>query len=225
MPSLTEVLGSIVETAEWMKTGGILPAGRAALNAYLRRRSADAREILFDELRNGGKLPEQVAAEDDGVAVIHGYMRAAWEGRARINLRLLAKAITGQLQRGSLVADEFYLHAESLAGLSRDEVVLVSALLRHHPKLPDVPEGEMGEREKQSPWLATMAEMEGEGWHKDKVAAVAGRCLRSGFVIAQSAWGGLAFKVSPMLLDLSKTVDFDEALRRERSAGPPSPAK
>ncbi|MGQ3300296.1 hypothetical protein [Reyranella sp.] len=218
MPNLTDVLGSITETADWMKSGGILPVGRAALNAYLKRRSAEAQQILFEELRSGGYPPEQVAAEDDGIAVIHGYVRAAWEGRARVNLRLLAKAITGQLQVGTLVADEFYLYAESLAGLSRDEVILVSTLLRHHPKLPDVPEEEAGEREKQSPWLATMAEMEAKGWQKDKVAAVASRCLRSGFVIAQSAWGGLAFKVSPLLLDLSKTVDFDDALKREDSS-------
>lgn len=224
MPNLNDILGSIVETAEWMKSGGILSAGRTALAAYLKQRSADAQKILFEELRNGGKQPEQVAAEDDSIAVVHGYMRAAWEGRARVNLRLLAKAITGQLQRGTLVADEFYLYAESLAGLSRDEVILISTLLRHHPKLPDVPEEEMGEREKQSPWLATIAEMESKGWQRDKISAVAGRCLRSGFVIAQSAWDGLAFKVSPMLLDLSKTVDFGDALRRESKSGPPASA-
>ena len=53
MPNLTDVLGSITETADWMKSGGILPVGRAALNAYLKRRSAEAQEILFEELRNG----------------------------------------------------------------------------------------------------------------------------------------------------------------------------
>jgi hypothetical protein len=224
MASLPEVIDAIVEAAEWVKTGGILPAGRTALSTYLKRRAAAAQQILFEELRSGGKLPEQVAAEDDGIAVIHGYMRAAWEGRARVNLRLLAKAITGQLQLGTLIADEFYLYAESLAGLSRDEIILASALLRHHSKLPDVPEDEMGEREKHSPWLATVAELELQGWENDKISAVAGRCMRSGFVIAKSAWGGLAFKASPMLLDLRKTVDFDDALRREGSGVPPAAA-
>lgn len=214
MANIPEIVGSIIEGAEWFKTGGI-SAGRAALAAYLKKRSSEAQTILFDELRTGGKLPEQVAAHDDGIAVIHGYMRAAWDGRARVNLRLLAKAITGQLQLGTLIAEEFYLYAESLAGLSRDEIILISTLFRHHTKIPNVPEEEMGDREQQSPWLAAMADMEAKGWSKDKTSAVAGRCMRSGFVIAQSAWGGLAYKASPMLLDLCKTVDFDDALRRE----------
>ena len=214
MANLPEILGSIVEGAEWLKTGGI-SAGRAALAAYLKSRSAAAREILFEEVRTSGKLPEQVVAHDDGIAVIHGYMRAAWEGRARVNLRLLAKAITGQLQTGTLVADEFYLYAEALAGLSRDEIILIAALHRHHSKLPNVPEDQMGEREKQAPWLATVEELQGNGWSADKISAVAGRCQRSGLVIAKSAWDDLAYKASPMLGDLCKTVDFDDALRRE----------
>lgn len=214
MTKLPEVVSAIIEGTEWLKTGGI-SAGRAALAAYLAKRSDDARAILFEELKSGGKLAEQVAAHDDGIAVIHGYMRAAWEGRARVNLRLLAKAITGQLQMGSLVADEFYLNAESLAGLSRDEIIFISTLYRHHGKLPNVPKDQMGENEKQSPWLATLEELKGKGWHQDKVSGVAGRCLRSGFVIAQAAWDMLAYKASPMLLDLCKTVDFEDALRRE----------
>jgi len=215
MANLPEIIGALAADAlsAFSIPGGSTAA--VAIAAYGKWRSDQAREILFGELCNGGKSPEQVSAQDDGIAVIHGYLRAAWEGRARLNLRLLAKAIVGQLQAGNLVADEFFLYAESLAGLSRDEIILISTLFRQHHKIPDVPEDEMGEREKQSPWLAAMADMEAKGWSKDKTSAVAGRCMRSGFVIAQSAWDGLAFKASPMLLDLCKTVDFDDALRRE----------
>ena len=41
-------------------------------------------------------------------------MRAAREGAARLNLRLLAKAIAGKLRSGSLVAGEFLQYAEAL---------------------------------------------------------------------------------------------------------------
>lgn len=215
MANLPDVFGAISDGAELLQNGG-LSAGRVVLTAYLKKRSDQACDILFDELKRGGLLPEQVAAHDDGIAVIHGYNRAAWEGRARVNLRLLARAITGQLQASSLVADEFFLYAESLAGLSRDEIIFIATLLRHSAKMPNVPEEQMGEREKQSPWLKTLEEMGTKGWSNDKTSAVGGRCLRSGLVIAASAWGGLAYKVSPMLIDLCKTVDFDDVLRRER---------
>ncbi|MEK7994672.1 MAG: hypothetical protein AAB403_12780 [Planctomycetota bacterium] len=214
MANLPDVFGVIAEGAELLKSGG-LSAGRAVLNAYLKKRSDQARDILFDELKRGGLLPEQVAAHDDGIAVIHGYNRAAWEGRARVNLRLLARAITGQLLANNLVADEFFLYAESLAGLSRDEIIFIATLLRHSANRPDVPEDQMGEQENLAPWLKALEEMSAEGWNNDKTSAVAGRCLRSGFVILLPTFDRMAYKVSPMLTDLCKTVDFDDALRRE----------
>jgi hypothetical protein len=215
MANLPEIIGALAADAlSAFSVPGGSTAG-VAIAAYGKRRSDQAREILFGELRSGGKSPEQVSAQDDGIAVIHGYLRAAWEGRARINLRLLAKAIVGQLQAGNLVADDFFLHAESLAGLSRDEIILISTLFRHHGKIPDVPEDQMGEREKHTPWFAATEELAEKGWPKDKIWAVAGRCTRSGFVIAKSAWDDLAYKASPMLLDLCKTVDFADALAQE----------
>jgi hypothetical protein len=215
MTSLPELFGAIAtEGVGFIKTAGVT-AGRAALAAYLRKRADAARDILFDELRNGGIPPEKVATEDDGIAVIHGFMRAAWEGKARVNLRLLAKAITGQLQKGGLVADEFFLYAESLAGLSRDEIILIATVYRHNKRQPKIHESDMGEEEKIAPWSNTLAEVETFGWEKDKASGVAGRCLRSGLLIAVSAWDRIAYKVSPMLIDLCKTVDFEDALRRE----------
>ncbi len=59
MESLPEVIDAIVEAAEWVKTGGVLPAGRTALGAYLKRRAAAAQQILFEELLSGGNCPSK----------------------------------------------------------------------------------------------------------------------------------------------------------------------
>lgn len=59
------------------------------------------------------------------------YNRAAQEGAARLNLRLMAKVIAGQVRHDVLYADEFLRHAEVLAGLRREEVMLLGALQRH----------------------------------------------------------------------------------------------
>ena len=202
--SLPDVLGAIAtEGVGFLKTAGVT-AGRAALAAYLNKRAADARDILFDELQSGGILPEHVAALDDGIAIMHGFMRAAWEGKARINIRLLARAIKGQLETGALVADEFFLYSDALANLSRDEIILLATLLHSHAQPAE-----------KGVWQACMRRLKAKGWSDNKISAVAGRSLRSGFVSAASGWGTLAFLPSPLLFDVCKTVDFEDVMRRE----------
>lgn len=210
--NLLDVVLSVAENAEGLKIGG-LTAGRTALNAYLKKRNKDAQQILFDELSRGDVFPEQIAAEDDGIAVIHGYLRAAWEGRARVNLRLLAKAITGQLQQRRLVADEYYLHAETLAGLSRDEIVLLATMIRCFGVV---------ERSAYYKWKDTEAELGKHGWTEARIQATGGRALRSGYAYPQYyGHGEMVVHVenhylpSPLLLELEVTVDFQDALLRE----------
>jgi hypothetical protein len=101
----------------------------ARLLGYFRRRAEQARDILFEELRRASLSEAQAASEDDAIAVIVRYLRAAREGAARLNLRLLAEAIAGKLRSGQLFADEFLQYAETLASLSRDEVVVIGTFI------------------------------------------------------------------------------------------------
>lgn len=41
------------------------------------------------------------------------------------------------------------------------------------------------------------------------------RAQRSGYVIGTSAFGGTGFRVSPFLVELGKTADFEDAIRKE----------
>jgi hypothetical protein len=143
------------------------------------------------------------AYNDDAVAIIAKYLRASEQGAARLNLRLLAKCIAGQVQRGRLIADEFLDHAEALATLSHDEVVLIATMYR-------IAQREEPDRR----WGVFLAEMK-KAWAEDKIRSVAGRATRSGLVVAQGAFGGIIYAPSPTLCDLCRTVDFDDALRRE----------
>jgi hypothetical protein len=200
-----ELVGTGLETLDVPGTS----AGKAALLGYLKRRSEDARKILFEEIAAGTAKPTDLY-NDDAVAIIAKYLRATEQGCARLNLRLLAKCIAGQLHRDRLVADEFLDHAESLASLSRDEVVLLAELYRVHQT----------EQPAERRWGVFLFEMK-KTWSEDKIRAVAGRATRSGLVVAGSAYGTMVYLPSPMLLDLCKTVDFRDALRREQKAGPP----
>lgn len=204
MATVPEIFGTLVSTGlEVLGVPGA-SAGKDALLAYLRRRADQAREILFEEIADGSAKPTDVY-NDDAVAIIAKYLRATEQGAARLNLRLLAKCIAGQVQRGRLVADEFLDHSEALAVLSHDEIVLIAAMYR-------VAQREATDRR----WGVFLNEMK-KTWPEDKIRSVAGRATRSGLVVAQGAFGGLIYLPSPMLFDLCRTVDFDDALRREQS--------
>ena len=211
MVNLPEVLGALL--SDGLSAVGFPGASTAgeAVKGYLHRRSDQARAILFDEIKRAGVTPERAATQDEDVAVIYRYLRASWEGSARINLRLLAKAIAGKLRSSTLVADEFFIYADALASLSRDEIILIASMYDAYKATG----GAVRPNDEPSPWLERVKEFEAKGWTKTKTTATAGRCLRSGFVIANSAWGGLVFEISSMLIDLCKTVDFTDALHSE----------
>lgn len=215
MKQLPEAVGAMISDGLELldvlggSTAGALSSG--ALKGYMRRRTDSARELLFEELAHGDILPPQAAAKDDAVAIMYHYFRSACMGAARINLRLLAKAIAGRMRTNTLVADDFLPHAEALASLSREEIWLLATMYKVQSRFGDAPSID-------ELWLPTVQKLETLGWARDDVSAIAARALRSGYVVAASAWGALSFRPSYLFLDLCKTVDFADALQRERLA-------
>jgi hypothetical protein len=208
MSKLPAVLGALI--ADGLGLLGALGGSTAGeiIKAYLQRRTDEATDILLDELGRGDILPPQAAAKDDGVAVIYHYYRSACMGAARINLRLLAKGIVGRLTTNTLVADEFLPHVDALAALSRDEIILLATMIRIQQRFENAePNGQW--------WRDAVAKLGEIGWNGDRAWAAAGRALRSGYVIVGSGYGALSYRMSPLLVDLCKTVDFDDALRGE----------
>lgn len=188
----------------------------AGIKAYVQRRIDEARGILFEELSRGDILPSQAAGRDDLVAAIYHYFRSACMGAARVNLRLLAKGIAGRLRINALIADEFLPHADALASLSRDEIILLASLHRCFA-VPD--------KSAHYKWEAVENELTGYGWDKARVLATAGRALRSGYVFPEANGLGqmvvsirFLYKPSPLFLNLCQTIDFDDALQREKHA-------
>jgi hypothetical protein len=210
MSKLPDVLGALIaDGLGAIAVPGASSAGEA-VKGYLQRRSDEARAILLDEFRCGNIDAANVAAEDDRVAVVYRYLRASWEGSARVNRRLLAKAIVGRIRTNTLVADEFLPHADALATLSRDEIILLATMYLIRGTI-----GLETDKLKFSSWAATLAQLQERCWQTDRAEATAGRALRSGYVIAGWRTSEMVYRLSPLLIDLCKTVDFDDALRRE----------
>jgi hypothetical protein len=237
MTTLPEIIGAFVSDAfELTGSHGGSVAG-LAIGRFFRRRAEQARDILFEELSLANISEAQAASEDDAIAVIVRYLRAAREGTARLNLRLLAKAIAGKLRTGNLVADEFLQYAEALGSLSRDEIIVIGVVYKvwaEHQRLAATDPAEAAKYT--DPWVLAMRELSGKGMAEDLVAAVSARAQRSGLIYGMAApipktTGGGGFNdtvrtgtdfpsaffyhITPMLTELGKTVDFQDALVRE----------
>jgi hypothetical protein len=63
-----------------------------AIEQLLRRRNEAARKVLLDELRHGSRTIDRDEMEE-AIAIFNRYARAAVEGAARLNLRLMARVI------------------------------------------------------------------------------------------------------------------------------------
>jgi hypothetical protein len=213
MTRLPEIVGALIaDGVSAISAPGGSAIGEVA-KGYFRRRANAAREILLDELRRGEIDGAVVASEDDCIAVVDRYLRASRDGSARVNLRLFAKAIVGRLKINRLVADEFLPHADALAALSRDEIVLIAQMYEFQPRFATAEEAGKN-------WPNIVKTMEAKGWEKERVQGTAARAQRSGYVLAGSAFDDLSYRLSPLLIDLCKTVDFDDALRREANSRP-----
>ncbi|MGN6489083.1 MAG: hypothetical protein ACTHLT_14875 [Devosia sp.] len=121
LADLLQPLTGLPGTASAVGVGGI--------SHILRARMEAARDIFIDELRIGNVTLSDVP-EEEAASVIYRYARAATEGAARLNLRLLAAVAAGQSRSEGLFADEFLRWADMLAGLRREELLVLGQFIR-----------------------------------------------------------------------------------------------
>ncbi|CDZ73069.1 Hypothetical protein NGAL_HAMBI2610_46990 [Neorhizobium galegae bv. orientalis] len=127
---ITALVSDYLSSKAIAGAGTFSVAGGMVLQRLLRKRAETAREILIEELRQGDRFLEEVS-EDEAAAIIFRYMRAAEEGAARRNLRLLAAVIAGQAAEESLYADEFLMWADIIASLRSDEIAVLAVVHKH----------------------------------------------------------------------------------------------
>jgi len=183
-----------------------------ALQSMLQGRHTQARDILLDELREGDKQLTDVGQVDEAAAIIFRYARAAQEGAARLNLRLMAKVIAAQAYLGNLVADEFLYYADMLASLRREEVILIASLHQHRVVAPEVWADNVRAWSKAQEQLVPNVFATGEVMYAAALGAARTGLLLSG---PPSIGGPSAFVSSPMMDRLERLAPFKDALRQE----------
>jgi hypothetical protein len=171
-------------------------------------RMAKAREILLGELRNG---KHWAITDDQAVAALFAYARAASEGAARVNLRMIAEALANSAQEPSFAPDEFRRHADSLAGLSRDEILLLASFIRanrHAALQPDEPQDQT--RRASMAWASVLKDPDiPPALDTIALAAALGR---TGWIAPASSYGGLTYYTTSVFEGVVRLVDFELAM-------------
>jgi hypothetical protein len=215
LPALVNGVVSDLLTAAQLPvagTAGFLAS--APLASLLRRRLEGARDILLEELRTGrATLPPEDL--DDGVAVLYRYLRAAQEGTARINLRLMAKIIAGCASLGRLRADEFLHDADMIASLRYEEIVLLTTV--HRIQKANREQQQTEDSRGSSAFSAAAGELvptvfrDVGDWQSTAAALI-----RTGLVTTKSVMGGVGYVPTSKLDRLMDMASFESVLGHER---------
>ncbi|WP_246084987.1 hypothetical protein [Rhizobium glycinendophyticum] len=199
-------------------TSTVPAAGALTLRALLEKRTRRARDTLLAEIRLGHRSIDFHDA-DEAAAIIYRYMRAAEEGAARLNLRLLAAVIVGSAKGPGLYADEFLRWADILAGLKREEVITLGVMQRLADQEPPLVTAGMAPTLLY--WLNCTAVLQSDyGIESNVATAMAHALLRTGLV--QLVSGSMETVVVPAptheLSSLSILLEIEGIISREETA-------
>lgn len=198
-------------------------AGGAMLSEAARRwcarRLDHAREIWLEEIRRGKRDIVDVGQQDEAAAILFRYQRAAIEGTARLNLRLMASIAAGQSERGNFRADEFLAWSDSVATLRREELILLAEMFRAEREMPaSLTPAERDLWPLAGKWEAVHRVIIPDPFRDaEEVQAAAASASRSGLVMATS--GGfddpVTYVTTSRLARLVQLASIEDALGRD----------
>lgn len=191
-----------------------------AMRRWVARRLDHARAIRLEEMRRGKRDIVDVGQQDEAAAILFRYQRAAIEGTARLNLRLMASIAAGQSERGRFDADEFLAWSDSIATLRREELILLAEM---HRAERGPPPATLTPRERDL-WVS---EGKWEAVHRvvvpdpfrdaEEVRAAAAAASRSGLVMAVSGSvdSPVTYVTTSRLTRLIDLASIEDALGRD----------
>ena len=176
-------------------------------------RRTKARAILIEELSQGKILIESVAEVDELAAIFLRYIRAAEEGSARLNLRLMAMTIRGMNFTRTLIASRFLYYAAFLATMSREEIIATATLYKHEKSDP---EGLSSEDMRGQAGRRMINELVSSLFPSERhLASSLQATTRTGLVVALPAWAELLYETTPLMEEVASLAPFRDALERE----------
>ncbi|MDV4181113.1 hypothetical protein R1521_21685 [Rhizobium brockwellii] len=214
---ITAMLSDYLNAHGWLTASTTGSTLGLAYKQVMARRASTAREILLEELAHC-RASATDPLPDDAATVTFRYMRAVQEGAARLNLRLLAAVIAGQTNGPGLYADEFLRWADILAGLRREEVIVLGVMQRLNDQPPNP---EHATNPAFLFWMECQSILNADHGIEPHVSvAYANALLRTGLV--QLASGSMDTPMVPLptfaLSNLSALLSVEGIIRSERNA-------
>lgn len=192
-------------------TGG--PTLSTALSSVLGWRLEEAEEILDSELRQIKRRLARVGEVEEAAGMVFRYIRAAEEGTAEINLRIMAKVIRGLAGGGRPKASDFLRYADAVASLSVDEIRVIYALLEKTNELDQL--GLTKDRDGKA-WSLMIEDLVPRMFpDQQTVAEILLTASRTGLVTKAAPFKLGPFSTTPLLDELAKLASLNRAIVEE----------
>ncbi|WP_238812565.1 hypothetical protein [Paraburkholderia sp. SG-MS1] len=209
------VLSDGLSAEKFAAANTIATSASEILKNIIQHRQTLAARILLDELKSGARRLDE-SDLPEAAAILFRYQRAAEEGAAKLNLRLLAAVFAGQVVHRSVAADDFLYLADILAPLKRDEVILLGTIVRLHAQ-PNEQSKSMRDLQ-----LQTIEELVPSVFDDaEDLMATAGALLRTGLLIANvppanygGQGSGFIYRPTRLLLRLNQLSNIEGVVER-----------
>lgn len=188
---------------------------------YWARKAAEVQETLLEEIAQGA-APLIAASDDDGVEIVVRVMNASIAGAARINLRLMAKALVGLAQHPPIYASDFAKYQRAVADLSREEIIAVSALYSNFDHALATADPNKPGLVPVNAWQKSVTELVPLVFPTENhFRAAVFAAQRTGLVIVgpYAADEGI-LRASPLMEEVSQLASFEDALKQEPDPRP-----
>jgi hypothetical protein len=127
------------------------------------------------------------------------FSKAAEEGTARQNLKLLAQVIVGLKRNRTFEFDKFQACANVLETLTRDEILFLGRMYRFYTDNPE---------EKKNDYRAFLNSLSGT-FEIRQAEALAAALTRTGMLLPISAMGGTNYAPAPRLFEICELAQIE----------------
>lgn len=197
----------------WVASTGSVGLLSSALGRVLSWRLEEAEDILHSELRQIKRRLTRVGEVEEATGMVLRYIRAAQEGTCELNLRIMAKVIRGLAKRSRAKASEFLRYADAIAGLTVEEITVITCLLEKTVELDEF--GLAKERDNQA-WSQMIDELVPSMFtDQQHVAEILLTASRSGLVTKAAPFKLGPFCTTPFLHDLAELASLQRAITEE----------
>jgi len=184
-----------------------------ALGRVMSWRLEEAADILDSELKQIKRRLARVGEVEEAAGMVLRYIRAAEEGTALINLRIMAKVIRGLAARSRAKAASFLRYADAVSALTVDEICVVTCLLEKTIELAEL--GLSKDRDNKA-WSHMIDDLVPRMYaDQQQVAEILLAASRTGLVTKAAPFKLGPFCTTPLLHDLAELASLQRAITEE----------